>query len=289
MKLHPIILTTQDVQALIEGRKTRHTVLVKFRNKKWRLSYEANEEGRTDLDAFGVNDELGNLIELTEGSSATLDELGLSPFGSPGDAEWQTGMPPVDGMYWVDGYTIPIKYTSPKFWESNSGIRWKRMGSILVVKETFYAGYKLDENDNIPDGAELEYWYYANHKGDNRPGGVSDEWCYHMYGNDKECWPRWKSPATMPREASRIYLEVTGVTCQRVHQISTADCFKEGAPQSSIPFDENHKGDDQHTWYKKYWIDRHGPDSWNNNSWAFSCNWKVLSTTGKPNYLWAIN
>jgi hypothetical protein len=88
MKEIPILFSTAMSQAILEGKKSQTRRLVKFRNKHWRLSYEANEEGRKDLDAFGVLDKQGNLIELMESVPATLDELNLCPYGQPGDVLW---------------------------------------------------------------------------------------------------------------------------------------------------------------------------------------------------------
>ena len=47
-------------------------------------------------------------------------------------------------------------------------------------------------------------------------------------GANRDDMPRWKSPACMPREYSRITLEVTGVRVQRVQEISEDECEKEG-------------------------------------------------------------
>lgn len=58
-------------------------------------------------------------------------------------------------------------------------------GDILYVREKFYAGYRLDENDSIPDDAKLDYWYFADTR-DARPADMSDSHCYHLFGADKK-------------------------------------------------------------------------------------------------------
>lgn len=266
--MKPLILTTPDVQSILSGNKGRHSVPVKFRKKGWRISYEANKEGRTDLDAFGVRDKNGNLIEIEEGMPGTLKELGLSPFGSPGDQEWQTGMPTEDGMYWVDWQTNPLLYykSDPlKDIDFGTTVRWKKMGAILYLRESWNWDWVDLESRN-----KKVFYYKATTDSIMLASGEY-----------------WRSPATMPREAARIYLEVTNIICQRVQDITYPDIMKEGITMEQlkgceplIPVSEHF-----HHEYKKQWQSRHGPDSWNNNDFVFSCNWKVLSITGKPSYL----
>lgn len=86
--MKPILFSTEMVQAILKGTKTQTRRVVKFRNKKWKLSYEANDDNRTDLDAFGVLDENGNNIESEENMPATLKQLNLCPFGNVGDILW---------------------------------------------------------------------------------------------------------------------------------------------------------------------------------------------------------
>lgn len=90
----------------------------------------------------------------------------------------------------------------------------------------------------------------------------------------KSYWGRWRSPATMPRWASRITLTVTEVRCQRVQEISEADAIAEGVeplrpgtmvnPQGliggSLVLDR----------YARLWDSLHGPDAWQRNDWVFA-------------------
>lgn len=93
------------------------------------------------------------------------------------------------------------------------------------MRETFYAGYLPDENDWIPEGSELQYWYFADTRS-NSPGDVSDEWCFHMYGNDKSLWPKWKPSIHMPKEAARIFPKIINIRLERLFDISESDAIK---------------------------------------------------------------
>ncbi len=72
---------------------------------------------------------------------------------------------------------------------------------------------------------------------------------------------RWRSPIHMPRWASRITLEVTGVRVERLQDISTSDCWDEGI-QASPDVDPWHE-------YRGLWESINGPGSWDANPWVW--------------------
>jgi hypothetical protein len=98
----------------------------------------------------------------------------------------------------------------------------------------------------------------------------------------------------MPKEAARIWLEILDVKCDRIQSITEEEAKAEGVETKETKLGPSYW--DYETGfcnglynakdsYRTLWKQRHGPDSWNNNDFAFSCNFKVLSTTGKPSYL----
>jgi hypothetical protein len=92
----------------------------------------------------------------------------------------------------------------------------------------------------------------------------------------------WASPIHMPRCASRITLEVTGVRVERLQSISEADAQAEGIPQHPINrwFSApgmNSSGTTARAAYALLWNSIHGPNSWDANPWVW-----VLEFTQVP-------
>ncbi len=105
---------------------------------------------------------------------------------------------------------------------------------------------------------------------------------------------RWRPSIHMPREVSRLTLEITGVRVQRLHDITNADARAEGLSVASK--------DNGTTW--KYGIaDRDGlpgndDDGWHWASWftnpihAYAALWETINGVGSWDanpWLWAIN
>jgi hypothetical protein len=75
----------------------------------------------------------------------------------------------------------------------------------------------------------------------------------------------------MPRWASRITLEITGVRVERLHAINEVDAIAEGAPWAACgsPQDGSHKAG-----YAQLWESINGPGSWGLNPWVWVIEFK---------------
>jgi len=126
-----------------------------------------------------------------------------------------------------------LRYCNPKTgWEDWHGAPVKcpygSVGDVLWVRETFHSGYVLDQNDHIPEDAELNYLYYADTR-DARPADMSDSMCTHLLGHNKKDWPKWKPPIFMPYDACRLFLRITDIKVEQLQDISEEDAIAEGA------------------------------------------------------------
>jgi hypothetical protein len=96
---------------------------------------------------------------------------------------------------------------------------------------------------------------------------------------------RWRSPIHMPRQASRILLEVTDVRVERLQAISDADAVAEGTPcyVCGGPMDGSSE-DDCHCFHRKasaldyrgLWEHIHGSGSWDANPFVWAITFRRL-------------
>lgn len=75
---------------------------------------------------------------------------------------------------------------------------------------------------------------------------------------------KWRPSIHMPRWASRITLEVTGVRVERLQDISRGDAMAEGCP-----FPNMAKGPDPRLWYEDLWKSINGAGSWDANPFCW--------------------
>lgn len=105
---------------------------------------------------------------------------------------------------------------------------------------------------------------------------------------DKAHHGGWKPSIHMPRWASRITLEVTGVRVERLQEISEEDAIAEGIERSEFGGWKHypHEGDycacgdwkmPQNS-FMSLWqsLDNYGPDSWAANPWVWVIEFKRL-------------
>lgn len=80
---------------------------------------------------------------------------------------------------------------------------------------------------------------------------------------------KWKPSIHMPRWASRITLEVTGVRVERLNEISRGDCMSEGCP-----FPNMAKTTNPIAWFSELWESINGEGSWALNPWVWVIEFK---------------
>lgn len=91
---------------------------------------------------------------------------------------------------------------------------------------------------------------------------------------------RWRPSIHMPRWASRILLEITGVRVERLNGINEADAIAEGIEQHKtglwLPCAEKGKAHiDPRLAYRDLWESINGPGSWAANPWVWVIEFKV--------------
>ena len=152
-------------------------------------------------------------------------------------------------------------------------------GDRLAVRETFYAwGHwtkrysekKRREEWHFVDetmGTGKAYRYEADEKLPRRKREL------HEVG-----W--WKRPAIfMPRAASRITLEVTGVRVERLQDIDLADALAEGISDTGALILDS-AGNEQGGPIAEYavlWEQINGPGSWAANPWVWVISFKKVT------------
>jgi hypothetical protein len=136
-------------------------------------------------------------------------------------------------------------------------------GDLLWVRETF--GRCWDDGDGgytaIPShaGSPDRYFYRADFPVNDDDGGRRV----------------WRPSIHMPRVASRIMLEVTGVRVERLQAISEADAKAEGAPcvddfsGREVLFPAACNVGSYRIGYRVVWESINGPDSWSVNPWVW--------------------
>lgn len=151
-------------------------------------------------------------------------------------------------------FAVPCPYGQPgdRLWVRET---WGYFGGdeYLYQQDTGSVGYRASQVDGL----------------DHIPGG------------------RWRPSIHMPRWASRITLEVTGVRVERLQGISDADAVAEGIEKQEDgigwkrgPISGDHPNTATRTAFPKIafqslWESINGPDSWAANPWVWAVEFKA--------------
>lgn len=144
-------------------------------------------------------------------------------------------------------------------------------GDRLWVRETCRA-------EELPDGGDGVRYLADDHFLPIQPTeGAADQWIelYHYRGGSGGGMYGLTVPSIhMPRWASRITLEITGVRVERLQDISEADCIAEGCAggHGAIPGYDYAATPIEH--YHWLWNSINGRGSWEQNPWVWVIEFK---------------
>lgn len=95
---------------------------------------------------------------------------------------------------------------------------------------------------------------------------------------------KWKPSIHMYKECARIWLEVTDINVERLHEISEVDAIAEGVKSTVKLTDDrmDYTGYYAVEHFQDLWTKINGEESWKANPWVWVLIFKILSTTGKP-------
>ena len=140
-------------------------------------------------------------------------------------------------------------------------------GDHLWVRETFALEAQV-ETDQLPphkdgrpvlssDDPDMPGWTQCHYRATDKAPELA-----YIDHDGPHC--RWKPAIHMPRWASRITLEVTGVRVERLQSISRGDAMAEGCPFANMA-----DGPDPRKWYAELWDQINGPGAWDLNPWVW--------------------
>lgn len=196
-KERPIILTTQEVNAVLAGNKTQHRVPV--------LTAKEIDEG-FEWDFSAEGDSAVCIKEIDDERQEVL--LKPCPFGAIGD------------RLWVQEPTLAIE-----------DVGW--IGPVFVASDA---------------------------------GRNAIDWGYGPYDDPAHipaCELTYNKPDDLSYEDSRLLLEITDISIERVQDITLGDSLKE-ARDGLMDFAAD------------YWMPKHGEVAWFKNPWVWAIEFKVI-------------
>lgn len=135
-------------------------------------------------------------------------------------------------------------------------------GDRIWVRETF--AYSVIDPEGLPLEDDPENYDIIYRATCQQGGGWRD-------GEGNPIKAPWKPSIHMPRWASRITLEITGVRVERLDDITVSDAIAEGYDGSvDDPVDPSIK------WYSRLWEQINGVGSWEASPWVWVVEFKQI-------------
>jgi hypothetical protein len=155
------------------------------------------------------------------------------------------------------------RMTEPRIWECPYG----QVSDHLWVRETFkYTDFDLRDAGKLPHRCEVEY----------KLNGIR-KWVLATTDTQIVIPDKWRPSIFMPRWASRITLEITGIKVQRIYEISPQDIEAEGIKQLHFTTGVCLVSLPQ---FKLIWDSINGKKyPWSSNPWVWVIEFKKLDAT----------
>lgn len=160
--------------------------------------------------------------------------------------EWQGYKKYGDGTFNIAG---------PDFDSNDIEAKYK-VGDIMWVRETTAKMFEIHEELVGKDKEDMGYWYKTD--------GELSEAPFYIEGH------KWNPSIFMPREACRIFLEVTNIRVERLQDISESDAISEGINPKSGVVNANHAKN----CFQSLWQMINGTQSWHDNPWVWVYDFK---------------
>lgn len=169
-------------------------------------------------------------------------------------------------------------------WGAGAGCPYGPPGGRLWVRETWQGPlleqFEVDADSRWMSPLRIHQYQNPAHCRYAADGGGAPE----FLDADDNLQCRWRPSIHMPRWASRITLEITGVRVERLQDISIQDAKAEGAwgPDDSIVdkvatyFGIDVLAANPRLAFQMLWESINGPDSWQANPWVWAIDFKRL-------------
>ncbi|EOZ9154761.1 ASCH domain-containing protein [Citrobacter freundii] len=165
--------------------------------------------------------------------------------------------------FWSQSDARGLKMRSKVF-----GCPYGEVGDRIWVRET-YQGPLFDYEhmeSYLEDSSKFEKPEFCVYRAD---GKTAPE----FYDADDNLHCGWRPSIHMPRWASRLTLEITGVRVERLASVSDEDAGKEGYPANPAPYGGTM---DKWLWFRGLWDSIYPDQSFKHNPWVWVIEFKVV-------------
>lgn len=172
------------------------------------------------------------------------------------------------------GYLQPAKKDVFGVADENEGFTcpFGAIGDRIWVRETFSCignedGHPVDADGNLCSREDAQRIYRAS--AIQKPGNYG----IWTSADDFDFEGAWTPSIHMPRWASRLTLEITGVRMERLASVSDEDAGKEGYPANPAPYGGTM---DKWLWFRGLWDSIYPDQSFKHNPWVWVIEFKVV-------------